>query len=260
MSLLGVFDGYLHTLLEVFTALVPLLVFFIIFQALIVRRSPSNLIRVVVGTILAMIGLSLFLQGVEAGFLPFGELVGSTLSSVSYSWVLIPIGFLLGFVSIIAEPAVRVLNYEVEKVSTGSIKGGILLITLSIGVGFAVALAMARILYGIPLWTILAPGYLLAFALTRFSSEAFVSIAFDSGGVATGPMTVTFILAMAVGAASGLEGRDPVAEGFGLVALVALAPILAVLTLGILYRLNENKANAASETPDKEEQRVGAHE
>lgn len=260
MNPLSVFDGYFHTLLEVLTALAPLLVFFAIFQMLIVRRSPPNLFRVAVGTVLAMIGLSLFLQGVEVGFLPFGERVGSTLSSVSYRWILIPVGFVLGFVSIIAEPAVRVLNYEVEKVSSGSIKSRILLITLSIGVGFAVALAMARILYGIPLWTILAPGYLIAFAMSRFSSEAFVSIAFDSGGVATGPMTVTFILSMAVGAASGLEGRDPVAEGFGLVALVALAPILAVLTLGIIYKLNESRASAAPETPEREEEQVGAHE
>lgn len=260
MSVLDVFDGYLHTLLEVFSALAPLLVFFVVFQAFIVRRSPPNLLRIVVGTVLTMVGLSLFLQGVEVGFLPFGELTGSTLSSVSYNWILIPIGFLLGFASIIAEPAVRVLNYEVEKVSTGSIKGGILLITLSLGVGFAVALAMARILYGIPLWAILAPGYLLAFALTRFSSETFVPIAFDSGGVATGPMTVTFILAMTVGTATGLEGRDPVAEGFGLVALVALAPILAVLVLGIVYRFNESRDNVAPETPEREEQQVGTHE
>lgn len=260
MNLLSVFDGYLHTLLEVFTALAPLLVFFAIFQALIVRRTPPNLLRVAVGTVMAMIGLSLFLQGVEAGFLPFGERVGRTLSGVSYSWALIPIGFVLGFVSIIAEPAVRVLNYEVEKVSAGSIKSRILLITLSIGVGFAVALAMARILYEIPLWTILAPGYLLAFAMSRFSSESFVSIAFDSGGVATGPMTVTFILAMAVGAASGLEGRDPVTEGFGLVALVALAPILSVLTVGIIYKLNESRTSAAPEAREREEEQVGAHE
>lgn len=260
MNLLGVFDGYFHTLLEVCTALAPLLVFFALFQALIVRQTPWNLPRIVVGTVLATIGLSLFLQGVEAGFLPFGQLTGRTLSSASYSWLLIPIGFVLGFASIIAEPAVRVLNYEVEKVSAGSIKGRVLLITLSIGVGVAVALAMARVLYGIPLWTILAPGYLLAFVLTRYSSETYISIAFDSGGVATGPMTVTFILAMAVGAASGLEGRNPVAEGFGLVALVALAPILAVLILGIVYKYNENKANVASSASEREEQTVGPHE
>jgi hypothetical protein len=112
---------------------------------------------------------------------------------------------------------------------------------------------MARILYGIPLWGLLIPGYFTAFVLTWFSSETFTSIAFDSGGVATGPMTVTFILAMAVGTATGLEGRNPVVEGFGLVALVALAPILAVLILGIIYKLHENTAAAI---PEREEPQI----
>lgn len=253
MSLLRVFDGYLDTLLEVVSALAPLLLFFIIFQALFARSSLSSLPRVIVGTVIAMIGLSLFLQGVHAGFLPFGEFTGNKLSGVSYNWILVPIGFVLGFASIIAEPAVRVLNYEVEKVSTGSIRSRPLLITLSLGVGVAVALAMARVLYEIPLWGLLVPGYLIAFVLSRFSSEAFVSIAFDSGGVATGPMTVTFMLALAVGAATDLEGRDPIAEGFGLVALVALAPILAVLVLGIIYKLHENRSATIAE---KEEPQV----
>lgn len=253
MILFRMFDGYLDTLFEVVSALAPLLLFFVIFQVLFTGLAISSLPRVLVGTVIAMIGLSLFLQGVHVGFLPFGELTGITLSQVSYNWILIPIGFVLGFASIIAEPAVRVLIYEVEKVSTGSIRSRPLLFTLSVGVGVAVALAMARILYEIPLWGLLVPGYLIAFVLSRFSSEDFVSIAFDSGGVATGPMTVTFILALAVGAATGLEGRDPIIEGFGLVTLVALAPILAVLVLGIIYKAHENRSSAIAE---REEERV----
>ncbi|WP_119067834.1 DUF1538 domain-containing protein [Rubrobacter indicoceani] len=253
MNPLRVFDGYPETLLEVLFALAPLLVLLLVFQGIAGRSALPNLPRMLMGIVLSIFGLSLFLQGVHVGFLPFGEFTGAVLSSVSYSWILIPVGFVLGFASIIAEPAVRVLNYEVEKLSTGSIRSTPILITLAVGVGFAVALAMARILYGIPLWGILVPGYLLAFALTWFSSDTFTSIAFDSGGVATGPMTVTFILSLAVGAATGLEGRDPVVEGFGLVALVALAPILAVLILGIIYRIQEGGSNP---TPEKEEQRV----
>lgn len=253
MIFFRVFDGYLDTLLEVISALAPLLLFFVVIQVLFTGLSISSLSRVLAGTVIAMIGLSLFLQGVHAGFLPFGEFTGITLSRVSYNWILIPIGFVLGFASIIAEPAVRVLIYEVEKVSTGSIRRRPLLFTLSVGVGVAVALAMARILYEIPLWGLLVPGYLIAFVLSRFSSEDFVSIAFDSGGVATGPMTVTFILALAVGAATGLEGRDPITEGFGLVTLVALAPILAVLVLGIIYKRQEN---ANDITTEQEEARV----
>lgn len=253
MNPLLVFDGYLETLLEVVFALAPLLLLLAVFQIFAGRSALPNLPRVLVGILFSVFGLSLFLQGVQVGFLPFGEFAGTVLSGVSYNWVLIPVGFVLGFASIIAEPAVRVLNYEVEKLSTGAIRSTPILITLAVGVGFAVSLAMTRILYGIPLWWIVVPGYLLAFVLTRFSSDTFTSIAFDSGGVATGPMTVTFILSLAVGAATGLEGRDPVVEGFGLVALVALAPILAVLVLGIIYRIVESRSDP---TPEKEEQRV----
>lgn len=253
MNPLRVFQGYPEILLEVAFALAPLLLLLVVFQVIAGRSALPNLPRVLVGIMFSILGLSLFLQGVNVGFLPFGEFTGTVLSGVSYNWALIPVGFVLGFASIIAEPAVRVLNYEVEKLSTGSIRSTPILITLAVGVGFAVALAMARILYGIPLWGILVPGYLLAFALTRFSSDTFTSIAFDSGGVATGPMTVTFILALAVGAATGLEGRDPVIEGFGLVALVALAPILSVLVLGIIYRIQERRSTPI---PEKEEPRV----
>ncbi|TEB08131.1 hypothetical protein Psch_01686 [Pelotomaculum schinkii] len=146
--------------------------------------------------------------------------------------MVIPIGLLLGFVTVIAEPAVRVLTYEVEQVSGGYVSQKVLLYTLSIGVAVSIGLAMARIVYGIPLMHMLIPGYAITLLMTRFTSETFISMAFDSGGVATGPMTVTFILAMAVGVATGIEGRDPMLDGFGLVALVALAPILSVLLLG----------------------------
>lgn len=250
MILLRIFDGYLHTLLEVLQALAPMLILFIIFQTLIIRKPIANLPNMIAGTLFSIIGLSLFLQGVNAGFLPFGEFTGMKLSNVSYSWILIPIGFVLGVASIIAEPAVQVLNYQVEKVSTGSIKSKPLLYTLSFGVGVFVALAMARVLYGIPLWVIVVPGYIIAFILARYSSKTFISIAFDSGGVATGPMTVSFILALAVGTATGLEGRDPIIEGFGLVALVALAPIIAVLVLGIIYNYHEKKQDESPEKGD----------
>ena len=254
MILLNIFDGYWHTLEEVIMALAPLLLVFILFQVLVIRKPISNLQNVLVGTVLSIVGLSLFLQGVKAGFLPFGEFTGLTLSDASYNWILIPIGFVLGVASIVAEPAVLVLGYEVEKASSGSIKGKPLIYSVSLGVGIFVALAMARVLYGIPLWTILVPGYVIAFILARFTSKTFISIAFDSGGVATGPMTVTFILALAVGTATGLEGRDPLIEGFGLVALVALAPIIAVLLFGILYSVYEKKQEEPSE---KGEAQVG---
>jgi hypothetical protein len=181
------------------------------------------------------------LQGVNVGFLPAGEAMGIALGNLPHKWVLIIIGFILGFVAAFAEPAVRVLTYEVEKASGGSIPRQIMLYTLSIGVAFSIALAMARLIYGISLWYLIIPGYLIALILMFFSNQTFISIAFDSGGVATGPMSVTFVLTMALGVASAIEGRDPLLDGFGLISLVALSPILAVLLLGIAYNRKEKE-------------------
>jgi len=158
-----------------------------------------------------------------------------------HNWIMIPIGFLLGFVATFAEPAVRILNLEVERVSSGSIPQKVLLYTLSIGVAFSIALSMLRILTGWPLYYFIVPGYLVALLLLRYSSPTFTAVAFDSGGVTTGPMTVTFILAIAVGAASVIEGRDPLLDGFGMIAMVALAPILSVLVLGLVFDWRRRK-------------------
>ncbi|WP_100398962.1 DUF1538 domain-containing protein [Bacillus sp. FJAT-44742] len=233
---LVIFDGLLDEVFEVITALAPLLAVLALFQIFALKLEWKEIYQALMGILMAVLGFSLFLQGVYIGFLPTGEEVGAAVGGADYNWLLIPIGFLLGFVATSAEPAVRVLTYEVEEESSGSIRGKVLLFTLAAGVGVFVALAMARILIGFPLWWVLLPGYLLAFLLAFFADKKFVSIAFDSGGVATGPMTVTFILAMAVSVASTLEGRDPIMEGFGLVALVALAPILSVSILGVIVK------------------------
>lgn len=238
---LHIFDGFGKVLADVALALLPLVVFFLCFQFFFLKLPLRKLLDMGKGMVLVFAGLSLFLQGVHVGFMPAGQSIGQILGSLSYNWILIPIGFAIGFVVVFAEPAVRVMNEEVEKVSGGYIPARVLLYTLSIGVAVSVALAMLRILAGIPLWYFIIPGYALALLLTRYSSKTFTAIAFDSGGVATGPMTATFILALAVGVASELEGRDPLLEGFGLVALVALAPILSVLILGFLYRREEKK-------------------
>lgn len=235
MNNLIVFYGFGHVVMEVLNAFLPLLVIFLVFQLLYLKLPREMLIQICSGMFLAFVGLALFLQGVQVGFLPTGGSMGEHLGKLSYNWIIIPIGLLLGLVVTIAEPAVRILNYQVEKVSGGYVSQRTMLYALSIGVSVSVAIAMIRIIYGIPLLYILLPGYLLALVLTRFSSPTFVSVAFDSGGVATGPMTVTFVMALAVGAAAGIEGRDPLLDGFGMIALVALAPILSVLVLGLIY-------------------------
>ncbi|MED1601832.1 DUF1538 domain-containing protein [Alkalihalophilus marmarensis] len=230
-----IFEGFTEVLVEVFFALLPLLVFFLVFQFFFLKLEKEKIINIGKGMVLSFFGLALFLQGVHVGFFPAGELMGEVLGGLSYNWILIPIGFVLGFVATFAEPAVRILNEQVEKVSGGYISERVMLYTLSIGVGVSIALSMLRILVGFSLWYYIIPGYILAVILLFLSSNTFSAIAFDSGGVATGPMTVTFILAIAVGVASVTEGRDPLMDGFGMIALVALAPILSVLILGVLF-------------------------
>jgi len=236
-----IFSGFGHVLAEVIIALIPLIILVIIFQVFFLRLPKEYLLNIIKGLFLTFIGLSLFLQGVKMGFLPAGEAMGFALGSKSYNWIIIPIGFVLGFVATFAEPAVRILNYEVEKVSSGYIPQQIMLYTLSLGVGLAVALSMARVLFGLPLWYFIVTGYILAFILIRFSNDTFISIAFDSGGVATGPMTVTFIMAFVIGISKSIESRDPLLVGFGMIAFVALTPILSVLLLGLIYRRKEKE-------------------
>lgn len=236
-----IFEGFGEVLYDVFLALIPLLLFFLFFQIFYLKLPARRLINIIKGVGLAFLGLSLFLQGVHVGFMPAGEIMGEVLGALSYNWILVPVGFVLGFVATFAEPAVRVMNYEVEKTSSGYISRHIMLYSLSLGVALSIALSMWRILAGFPLWYLIIPGYALALLLMFFSNRTFVGIAFDSGGVATGPMTVTFILTMALGVASALDGRDPLVDGFGMIALVALAPILTVLTLGLLYYRKERE-------------------
>lgn len=234
MSFSFIIEGFDHIILEVLTAVIPVLILFLffIFYFKMPRKMLLNLLK---GIIFAFAGLTLFLQGVNIGFMPVALEMGSLLGGMSNHWILIPIGFILGFVATLAEPAVRILCRQVEKSSSGSIKNQVMMYTLCFAVGLFIALGMARIVFGIPFNYIIVPGYLLVIILTFFAKPSFTAIAFDSGGVATGPMTVTFIMALAVGAADAIEGRDSVADGFGLIAMVALAPIIMVMLLGFLY-------------------------
>lgn len=240
MSFHLILRDFEHVLLEVLTAISPVLVLFLIFL-LVFKLPKSMLLTLLKGIIFVFAGLALFLQGVKVGFMPVGMEMGSILGEMPYRWVLIPLGFILGFVATLAEPAVRILSKQVEKSSSGYIKSTIILFTLCISVGIFIALGMTRVVYGIPFYYIIIPGYLAAIVLMIFSKPSFTAIAFDSGGVATGPMTVTFIMALAVGAADQIAGRDAIIDGFGLVALVALAPIIMVMLLGFLYPDPENE-------------------
>jgi len=231
-----VWDGIGHTFLGVIRALLPLLVLFIIFQFLVLKLPRSYVFNLLKGTLLAIVGLALFLQGVSTGFFPAGESMGEILGAMRAQWLLIPFGLMMGFLATWGEPAVRILGSQIEEASGGSIHKNLVLYAISASVALFVALGMARIVYGIPLLWIIIPGYLLAVGMLRFSDRRVIAIAFDAGGVATGPIVVTFVLAIAVGIASAIEGRDPIIDGFGLISLVALAPILTIMVFGLILR------------------------
>jgi hypothetical protein len=230
-----IFEGITEVLVEVAFALLPLLIFFLVFQIFFLKLAKDQIKKIVFGFMFTYFGLVFFLHGVHIGFMPAGREMGKVLGELPYSWIIVPVGFVMGFVATVAEPAVRVLNKKIETVSSGRLSQNLMLMTLSIGVGISIALSMLRILLGLPLFYFLVPGYIMALILLYLTNKSFIEIAFDSGGVATGPMTVTFILSIAVGIASVTEGRDPLMDGFGMIALVALAPIVSVLVLGVFF-------------------------
>lgn len=245
------FAGFSNTLFDVVLAFAPLVLFYTFFNIYfwkLPRRQVLNFFR---GVLLAFIGLVLFLQGVNMGFNNMGDAIGNALGQTSYNWILVPIGFVLGFVVTMAEPAIQVLNMEVEKVTGGYINNRVLLYFLSTGVATAVALSMLRILTGFSLWYILLPGYLIVFSLAVKVKPLFVALAFDSGGVVTGPMIATFLLAFTVGSSSAVPGSDPIYDGFGMIAVVAMVPILSVLILGAIYARNENKGESKHDLPEE---------
>jgi hypothetical protein len=171
-----------------------------------------------------------------------GNAIGYAVASIENNWIIIPIGFVIGLTVILAEPAVYVLNEQIRNVTSGHIRKKSILFALSIGVGIAVGLSMVRILSPhIRLWHFLIPGYIIAIALSYFAPTLFVGIAFDSGGVASGPMTATFILAFAQGVAEAVEGADVLLDAFGVIAMVALTPLIAIQVLGLMYERKVSK-------------------
>lgn len=218
---------------EVALALAPLVFLFILFRLFLLRQmTTTRLLRTSMGLVYAYIGLVFFFLGAKGGFIPAGASLGKILATHPSQWLLLAVAFALGALAVFAEPAVWVLTNQVEEVSGGAIKKGALLIFLCVGVASAVALALARIGLGISLWYFLLPGYLIAFLLTLACPPLFTAIAFDSGGVASGPMASTFILAFTLGAA-GAAGNA--ADAFGAIGLIAMTPLIAIQVLGIIY-------------------------
>ncbi len=230
---------------EVLISMLPILAVFMLFQIKTRKYHRRQLLRMCVGFLYTIAGLVLFLVGVNIGFAPVGNLLGEQMVSSSYQWLLIPVGLLIGYYIVKAEPAVQILNHQVEDITDGMVTKEQMNLCLSVGVAGAVGLAMFRVLTGIPIYWILIPGYLLALGMSYRVQPILVGIAFDSGGVASGPMTSTFLLPLTMGACTALGG-NVVTDAFGVVALIALAPLIAIQIMGLVY---EHKLKKSSGIP-----------
>jgi len=239
---------YLHAfpeyLKEVTLALLPIVVFFLIFQVVSLRLRRLPFLRVMVGILYTYAGLVLFLTGVNVGFSPLGAELGAELAV--HGWLLVPLAMVLGWFIISAEPAVGVLEKQIESVSAGAIPGKVIQRSLSVAIALAMGLSMLRVLTGISILWFLVPGYGIALALSFFVPDIYTAIAFDSGGVASGPMTATFMLQFVMGASSALGGNI-LRDAFGVVALVAMMPLLSIQAVGFVYERRAKRTAAAPE-------------
>jgi hypothetical protein len=234
---MGIFYDLVNIARGVFEAILPIVAILALFQALFMKLPVTYVVNLLKGTSISAAGLFLFLLGVQIGFLPYGQAIGGALGEFTFKWLAIPFGFLLGFITTWSEPAVRILCDQVEAASTGSIRKMSILYAICIGVALVMMLGMARVIYQIPLLYILIPGYTLAILMVWLVPKDFVGFAFDAGGVATGPIANTFLLGLGLGLASSIKGENVAVYGLGLVALIALAPIISVMGLGLLIRI-----------------------
>ena len=243
LSILGPFIQKIpETALEVFVALAPILLIFMAAQALWFKLSKITMRKIMFGMTFTFVGLVIFLVGVNAGFMEVGSVVGYKLAALENKAFVIIVGFILGMVTVIAEPAVYVLTHQIEDVTSGYVKRRVVLVTLSLGIALAVSLSIVRILVpGVQLWHFLLPGFFISIVMSFFVPSLFVGIAFDAGGVASGPMTATFILAFAQGAAAATEGANVMIDGFGVIAMVAMTPLLALQILGFIFKVKSRK-------------------
>ncbi len=230
---------FLHYLpeyaMEVSVSLLPIMAVFALFQLATRRYQKRQIKRIIVGIFYTFVGLVLFLCGVNVGFAPVGAFLGKELGGLSYNWVLVPIGMVIGYYIVKAEPAIQVLNHQVANVTDGAVSVKAMNRCMSIGVAVSIGLAMLRVILEIPLYWIIIPGYIIALVMSLFVPKIFVGIAFDSGGVASGPMTSTFLLPLCIGACQAIGG-DIMKDAFGVVALVALTPLIAIQIMGLVYK------------------------
>lgn len=227
-------NRFREKLLEVAAAIMPLVGVVIILQFAIVRMPAVLFIQFIIGAIMTITGMVFFLLGVEVGILPMGKVLGAELPRRGSLALVIGIAFLIGFAATIAEPDVIVLTRQVDTVSGGTVSKNVLVYVIAIGVGFFIAMAMLRILLNVPIKWLIAAGYLIVLVLAFFTPAAYVPVAFDAGGVTTGPMTVPIILAVGLGFSSVLAGKSALSDGFGLIGLASIGPIIGVMVMGMV--------------------------
>ena len=233
---------------EIATSLLPIVLMFGVFQLVALKLDRRSLGRIGVGLLYTYIGLVLFLTGANVGFMPAGNYLGQVLAGRSFRWVLVPIGMLIGYFIVKAEPAVYVLNKQVEEITDGAISAGTMGAALSAGVSLSVGLAMVRVLTGISILWFLIPGYTFAIGISFVVPKLYTAIAFDAGGVASGPMTATFLLPLAQGACVA-AGGNIVTDAFGVVAMVAMTPLITVQLMGLMAQFKQRRARNAQPVP-----------
>ena len=235
-----IFNGFPQTVSDVTIAIMPIFSIFVIMQIFFLKLKKKEVKKILFGFLLTYIGLILLIQGTHVAFMPVGKYVGEVIGLSKHKWVVVPIGFALGFVSAYAEPALHILSTNVDEVTHHKIHKRILILTISVGVALSIAVSMFRILLNIPALFFLAPGYILIFILSRFVKPLFTAVAFDSGGVVIGPMCVSFILSFTLGVSNVLEPGNAMA-GFGMIGMVAMSPIIAVMSLGCYYNFKHRQ-------------------
>lgn len=234
-------EGFPKYMWEMAVSLFPILVFFSVFQIIFREMQKRTLIKIGIGLVYTYVGLFLFLTGVNVGFMPAGNYLGQIIASNPYRWIIVPIGMLIGYFIVLAEPAVYVLTRQVEGITSGAVSSKAMRFSLSISVSVSLGLAMIRVLTGISVLWFIIPGYGIALLLSFAAPKIFTAIAFDSGGVASGPMTATFLLPFAMGACVSVGGNI-VTDAFGVVAMVAMTPLITIQVLGLVYKLRSEKA------------------
>lgn len=229
---------------EIAVSLMPIFLFFMVFQFLVLKLTKRKLVKILVGLVYTYVGLVLFLTGANVGFMPAGNYLGQVLAGSRHPGLLIPIAMLMGYFIVKAEPAVYVLNKQVEEITDGAISAKAMGTGLSVGVSISLGLAMVRVLTGISILWLLIPGYAVALGISFFVPKIYTAIAFDSGGVASGPMTAAFLLPLAQGACVALGG-NVVTDAFGVVAMVAMTPLITIQVMGLASKLAGNRRKKA---------------